>query len=188
MLYGTGIRIGEALRLLNRDVNLDQQHLTLKATKNTKDRYVPFDNSLANVCSDYLNHRNALPVDHINDPEKPFFTALNGGTFHKTIVGKWFRRILIEAKIPINSNGKGPRIHDIRHTMACHSFVKLARDGMDMYCSWPYLSAYLGHQSLRATEQYIRLSEQIYPELLKGSESLYIDILPDLTTIKQDKR
>jgi hypothetical protein len=57
---------------------------------------------------------------------------------------------------------------------------------MDLYCSWPYLSTYLGHQSLRATEQYVRLTEQLYPELLKGTERLYVDILPNITATQTE--
>lgn len=180
MLYATGIRIGEALALNNKDVDLQEKCLTLRSTKNTKDRFVPFSDSLAMVCHEYLLNRDALPGIGINDPEKPFFVTLSGARCRGDNVAKWFRRILEKAKIPLNSNGKGPRIHDFRHCMACHSFIKLASEGMDLYCSWPYLSTYLGHQSLRATEQYIRLSEQLYPEILKGTESLYIDILPGL--------
>lgn len=180
LLYGTGIRIGEALALNNKDVDLRQGCLTLRATKNTKDRFVPFSDSLATVFEDYLLNREALPGRGINDPEKPFLVTLSGVRCKDSNVSKWFRRVLVKAKIPLNSTGRGPRVHDLRHSMACHSFIKLANGRMDLYCSWPYLPTYLGHQSLRATEQYIRLSEQMYPELLKGTESLYVDILPGL--------
>ena len=69
MLYATGIRIGEALSLKNQDVNIADQHLTLKRTKNTKDRLVPFTNTLAIVCTDYLKHRNALRVEELDQPD-----------------------------------------------------------------------------------------------------------------------
>lgn len=180
MLYATGIRIGEALSLKNQDVNIADQHLTLKRTKNTKDRLVPFTNSLASVCTDYLKHRNALRVEELNQPDKPFFISLIGDRCSNANIERWFRRVLIKAKIPINSNGNGPRLHDIRHSFSCHSFMKLVNDGMNLYCSWPYLSTYLGHQSLRATEQYIRLTQQLHPELIRDAEKMYIDILPNI--------
>ncbi len=68
----------------------------------------------------------------------------------------------------------------LRHSFSCHSFVKLSDEGMDLYCSWPYLSTYLGHQSLKATEQYVRLTAQTYPELLKDTDRLYVDVFPDI--------
>lgn len=36
---------------------------------------------------------------------------------------------------------------------------------MDIYVSLPYLSAYMGHKSVKATEKYIRLANEAYPEL-----------------------
>lgn len=178
MLYGTGIRISEALSLKNRDVNTDREHLIVTDTKNGKDRLVPLSASLTLVCKDYLNHRCKLPVAGLNQENRPFFVSLNGARCKRDAVYKWFRKVLIKAGIPFTGNRKGPRVHDIRHSFACHCFVKLSDDGLDLYCSWPYLSTYLGHQSLEATEQYIRLTSQTYPELLSHTEGLQVDILP----------
>lgn len=180
LLYGTGIRISEALALRNMDVDIDAKCLTLKDTKNGKDRIVPISDSLTTVCRDYLEYRNMLPVSSIKRENGPFFVSMNGEFCKRDTVYRWFRKILALAKIPFTGNRKGPRIHDVRHTFACHSFLKLSNEGVDLYCSWPYLSTYLGHQSLEATEQYIRLTSQMYPELLKNTEELYVDILPDV--------
>lgn len=185
MLYGTGIRIGEAVSLKNKDVDLSSKCLTIKDSKNGKDRLVPVSNSLALVCTDYIEHRSKLPVMDLNLDDKPFFVSLNGRYCRRDAVYSLFRKVLILADIPFTGDRKGPRIHDIRHTFACHSFVKLADDGQDLYCSWPYLSTYMGHQSLEATEQYIRLTSQMYPELLKDTDGLYVDILPDFVSNNQ---
>ena len=184
MLYATGIRIGEAISLNNGDLDLHEQYLTLHDTKNTKDRYVPFNESLTSVCKEYLRQRNALHINGAGEPGSPFFISTIGNRCHRENVEKWFRRILLQAGIPINANGVGPRLHDLRHTFACHSFAGLMRNGDDLYCSWPYLSAYLGHQSLRATEQYVRLTEQLYPELLEVSEQVYVEVLPDIVSLE----
>ena len=180
LLYGTGIRISEALSLKNRDVNISGRFLTLKDTKNGKDRLVPMSDSLVVVCKDYLEQRNKLPVGALRRENGLFFVSLNGGVCKQGAVHRWFRKVLVLAGIPFTGNRKGPRIHDIRHTFACHSFLKLSDEGMDLYCSWPYLSTYLGHQSLESTEQYIRLTSQMYPDLLKETDGLYMDVLPDI--------
>ena len=180
LLYGTGIRISEALSLKNKDVNINGSLLTIKDTKNGKDRLVPMSSSLTNVCKDYLEQRNKLPLSGLRRENGSFFVSLNGGECKQGAVHRWFRKVLDLAGIPFTGNRKGPRIHDIRHTFACHSFLKLSDEGLDLYCSWPYLSTYLGHQSLESTEQYIRLTSQMYPELLKDTDRLYVDILPDV--------
>ncbi|KKK59600.1 hypothetical protein LCGC14_3032760, partial [marine sediment metagenome] len=180
LLYGTGIRIGEALSLKNKDVNISGRCLTLIDTKNGKDRLVPMSDSLTAVCQDYLEHRDKLPVNELNRENGPFLVSLNGGVCNYAAVHRWFRMVLEIAGIPFTGNRKGPRIHDIRNTFACHSFLKLSDEGVDLYCSWPYLSIYLGHQSLESTEHYIRLTSQLYPELLRETDGLYVDILPDI--------
>lgn len=185
MLYATGIRVGEALFLKNRDVNINDKILTLRETKSGKDRLVPFTDSFANVCKDYLQHRNKLSIIGLDNEDRPFFVSLNGAGCKRNTVYQWFRKILDRAAIPFTGNRHGPRVHDIRHSFACHSFVKLSDDGMDLYCSWPYLSTYLGHQSLESTEQYVRLTAQLYPELLKDSDKLYMNILPNITDQKK---
>jgi len=178
LLYGTGIRISEALSLKNKDINISGRYLTLKDTKNGKDRLVSMSGSLAEVCKDYLEYRNKLLVSGLKRENGPFLVTLNGGACKHGSVHRWFRKVLEMAGIPFTGNRKGPRIHDIRHTFACHSFLKLSDEGVDLYCSWPYLSTYLGHQSLESTEQYIRLTSQMYPELLKDTDGLYVDVLP----------
>jgi integrase/recombinase XerD len=180
MLYATGIRVGEALSLKNRDINLIDKLLVIKEAKNGKERLVPFTDTLAKVCQDYLERRNNLPIIEIDKGDNPFFVTLNGGCCSHSAIYRWFRKILELSEIPFAGNRQGPRVHDIRHSFACHSFVKLSDEGMDLYCSWPYLSTYLGHQSLESTERYVRLTAQMYPELLKNGDRLYVDVLPDI--------
>jgi integrase len=168
------------LSLQNGDVDLNDRCLILRGTKNGKDRLVPFTDTLADVCKNYLKRKNNLPIINIDSDDHPFFVTLNGSRCKRDSVYKWFRKTLDRAGIPFTGNRRGPRVHDVRHSFSCHSFVKLADDGMDLYCSWPYLSAYLGHQSLEATEQYVRLTAQLYPELLKDADRLYVNILPNI--------
>lgn len=182
LLYGTGIRINEALTLQNKDVDPDAKCLTIRDSKNGKDRLVPISNSLTLVCLDYIKQRNKIPIVGLDLKTAPFLVSLNGRSCKSKAVYNWFRKILIIANIPFTGNRKGPRVHDIRHSTACHSFVKLSDEGLDLYCSWPYLSTYLGHQSLEATEQYIRMTSQMFPELLKYTDGLSVDILPDISS------
>lgn len=53
LLYGTGLRLGEALALEERDVNLKEKYLIIRQSKNGTERIVPLSESLANVCRQY---------------------------------------------------------------------------------------------------------------------------------------
>ena len=99
-------------------------------------------------------------------------------------VYKWFRRILQECGIPFMGDHKGPRVHDLRHTFAVHALVHMARNGMDLYTSMPILSTCLGHRSLSATEQYVRLTMEMYPELVEKTKPVNTFVYP---IIKNDK-
>jgi hypothetical protein len=56
----------------------------------------------------------------------------------------------------------------------------MAESGMDMYCSLPILSTYLGHQSLQATNSYVRLTAETYPELLKDVDTFCLNVFPKI--------
>lgn len=174
MLYATGIRIGEAITLLEKHVDLDNNCILLEKTKNGRSRLIPINASLAAVCREYLDHKHRL-LDFKQWTETPFFTSIAGEGLKRGTVEKWFCKILKKAGIPSQGARKGPRLHDIRHTFACHSFVHLAEEGVDLYCSWPYLAAYLGHRSLESTERYVRLTASLYPSLLKDGHTMYMD-------------
>ena len=85
---------------------------------------------------------------------------------------KWFRLCLDNAGIPHRGRGLGPREHDLRHSFCVHALKSMCAQGMDIYCALPVLSTYVGHKSIYATQQYLRLTAEIYPELL-GRITLY---------------
>src|SRR5690554_3681272 len=50
LMYGTGIRVGEAVSLLKTDVDLDSNTLIIHNSKNGKERMIPFATSVAEAC------------------------------------------------------------------------------------------------------------------------------------------
>ncbi len=180
-LYGTGLRINEALGLRNKDFNLIDNYIVVKDSKNGLERTVPLSGSLAIECQTYLEYRDQLPIDTSDD--SPFFVTLNGSSCKWSSVYRWFRKILIKSEIAFVGGThchSGPRIHDIRHTTACHSLARMVDDGLDLYCSLPIISTFLGHQSLKATDLYVRLTAEMYPGLLKNADLLCLNVFPSL--------
>ncbi len=180
LLYGTGIRVGEALSLQNNDVNLMENYIVIKDSKNRKQRMIPISNSLSAICQDYINHRSKLPVSIADN--SPFFISLNGSACLQHTFYRYFRIVLNAAGIPYTGNGYGPRIHDIRHTSACHALVNMAESGVDLYTSLPVLSTYLGHMSLSSTNGYVRLTAAMYPGLLKDVDMICLNVFPNVKT------
>ncbi len=181
LLYATGLRISEALTLTCNEVNLKDNYLLVRNSKNGIDRIVTFSDTLAQVLAEYLDHRNAFSSLVYNASER-FFLQLDGRDCRIEAVYRWFRKILYRAGISHGGKGIGPRIHDLRHTFACHSLAQMSRAGLDLYYSLPILSTYLGHRSLSATDGYLRLTAQMYPELTIEVNKLSPNLFPDLYT------
>jgi integrase len=178
LLYSTGLRIGEALSLKNKDVNLVNRYIHTKDSKNGEERIIPISDSLHAVCEEYVSHKKNIPINQ--HEESLFFPNLQGGCCKRYTIGWNFRKVMTKAGIPYANNGHPPRVHDLRHTFACHSLASMIESGMDIYTTLPILSAYLGHKSLRATEKYVRLTVAIYPQLIKDVNITFLDVFPKI--------
>lgn len=177
LLYCTGLRIGEALALRNKDINLTENFLIIRDSKNGKQRMIPISESLSAVCKDYLQHRDSLPLSKSEDY---LFVSLNGSVCSADAVYRQFQKILKIAGIPFIGNHHGPRVHDLRHTFAVTSLAQMAESGADLYTMLPVLSTFLGHQSLSATDSYVRLTAEMYPALLKDVDMICMNVFPDV--------
>lgn len=183
LLYATGIRIGEALNLKDKDVNLNENYLQIKDSKNGKERIIPISKSLVSVCEEYFKYRNHLPLGEIKSGY--FFVKLNGDKCGQS-VRSWFKRCLEKAGITGLVGNQTPRIHDLRHTFAVTALANMAESGIDLYASLPVLSNYLGHQSLEATNHYVRLTANMYPDLIKKVDMICLDVFPKISNYESD--
>ena len=172
LLYSTGLRIQEALTIKNEDVHLEKHYILITKTKNGCERIVPICETMESVLLQYLQYRNRIPIKDITASKSYLFVKPDGTPCKTVSVEKWFKMILRNSVIPIFGNGKGPRLHDFRHTMATGALVQMAHNGMDLYAAMPILSACLGHKSLSATERYVRLTAEMYPELLENTSRI----------------
>ncbi|WP_288532105.1 tyrosine-type recombinase/integrase [uncultured Bacteroides sp.] len=180
LLYSTGLRISEALSIRNADVNLQQNYIHIRKTKNGCERIVPISLTLKTVILQYESYRNKIPIKNIAIPDGFFFIKPDGSNCQAQAIYKWFRRLLRECDIPYTGNNQGPRLHDLRHTMAVHSLEQMIHCGMDLYASMPILATCLGHKSLSSTGQYVRLTYEMYPELEKQCSALAEFIYPKI--------
>lgn len=186
LLYSTGMRIGEALCLKNEDVDLVRQCILLKQTKNQMERLVPINTSLLGVLYQYKTYRDRIPIKGVAAPTASFFVSTIGKPLSQCVVRHWFREILEQCEIPRRGDGQGPRIHDIRHATAIHSLIKMVRAGVDIYCAMPILSVFLGHKSLKGTETYVRLTQEMYPDIIGMEHPVTSFVFPSNPYIEID--
>lgn len=174
ILYCCGLRVSEVCNLEFRDVNLDAGILTIRESKNGSDRYIPLADSVAKACADYAEH-----IWWENDNE-PFFMAPDRTKLSPMTIYQRYRRYLFDAGISHGGKGQGPRLHDLRHTFAVHVLQKWIQEGADLTALMPILSTYMGHKGIHSTARYLRLTAEIYPELMKQIEGNCSYVIPEV--------
>ncbi len=172
LLYGCGLRLNEALRLRVADVDLDQGVLTLRDTKFGKDRLVPPDVAVVQRLRRFSTEFDSRAANAY------FFPTLHGGPWAGGTVYTLFRELLHQCGIPHAGRGKGPRVHDLRHTMAVHTLLRWYRQGADLDAKLPVLSTYLGHQSLAGTQRYLHLTAELFPQIVVRTNAEFSEVIP----------
>lgn len=173
LLYGCGLRVSEALALKCEHFDLDNGILVIMNGKNNVSRLVPISETLRQ----YLFMYNSRVV-RVDNPY--FFPALNNERYSPTTIHHQFKKLQEKAYIPQLSNGKYPRVHDLRHTFSVHALEQMINKGMDPYCSLPILSTYLGHKGIESTEKYLRLTKQYFIDILQCSHEDAEKIFPEV--------
>jgi len=167
LLYGAGLRLGEALKLNVDDVDLSQGIIIVRQTKFYKTRLVPLSRDLHKVLSGYQCWRNQ---QYSSTPNSPFFCLRNGKRPSHNIMERTFRLVCLIARVSRDGGARRqPRLHDLRHTAAVHRLIHWYRTGADLQQLLPRLAIYLGHRNLSGTQRYLTLT----PELLCKASSRF---------------
>ena len=173
LFYCCGLRLSEATHLKTNDVDLIKGTLFIHNTKFGKERLIPMSVGLCKVFKEY-SHK----VLSCNPGVKYFFPSPYGGCYDSKTVYDHFRKMIWKAGI--SHTGKGPRLQDLRHTFAVHSLKRWVVNGNDVTNCLPYLSAYLGHEDLLGTQYYLRLTADLYPDIVRKVETSCSWIIPEV--------
>lgn len=172
ILYGCGMRVSEVCGLRRSDVDTKNGILTIRDSKNGSDRIVPLSSS---VHQSLLKYTDA--VSWKTDDEF-FFRAPDRSQIAPITLYQRYRSYLFQAGISHGGKGKGPRLHDLRHTFAVHALQKWIAEGSDLLAKLPALSVYMGHRNAQSTAKYLRLTAEVYPELMEKIENYSAYVIP----------
>jgi len=176
ILVGCGTRITETLRIGKKDVDLQKGTLVLLNTKNSKERIIPIAASLTNRCRMYASK--SRWVRGFGSSEW-FFPNSQGTPYDSGTLYAVYRRVLRLAGISHGGRGRGPRLHDLRHTFAVRVLERWVREGKDLTTALPHLAIYMGHEGLKASQHYLRLTATMFPDLIKTVEKEYGWVIPE---------
>ncbi len=180
LIAATGLRISEAVALDTSDLDLDNGVLTIRRGKLGKARLVPLDASVTQRLQAYVSERNRL----LGTAPQPFFVREQSGDAGPRRVGDCSARYnfaLVCKQLGLRPpqlygrHGRGPRIHDLRHSFAARTMIGWYRKGQDVAVEMHKLTTYLGHSKPENTYWYI----EAVPELLELA-SARVSGLPNL--------
>lgn len=165
ILYSTGMRIGEVLSMRLKDLDFKKNTITILHAKNQSERIIPIHKNTATLIHEYILEHNIFKA------EQYVFMNKKGEPISGVTVNHVFLALLRIAHIPHPK--EGPRIHDFRHTFCVHRIRDWVLGNRDINALFPYLCAYMGHADTRCTEYYLRLTADLYPNIVGKMESYY---------------
>jgi site-specific recombinase XerD len=146
LLYGTGLRLGEALALRREDVDLRAGMILIRDGKFYKSRHLPIGPRLTHALTEYLD---TVP-DWRSPAPSAFFVNRRGASMpHQTA---WWNFASLRERVQVQG-----RVHDLRHTFAVHRLLAWYREGADVQRRLPFLSTYLGHARIACTQRYLTM-------------------------------
>src|SRR3990167_2193016 len=167
LLYSSGLRLGEALKLTLYDVDLKQQYLRITETKFFKDRLVPMSSDLSKIL---IQHTEKLRLRYETSEKTPIFCFFDGLQLSQSATRNAFRRMRLYAGIQREGGSRRqPRIHDLRHTFAVHHLLAWYHNNENLQILLPKLAIYMGHVNLSSTQHYLTMT----PELLNQASLLF---------------
>ena len=162
LLAATGVRISEALHLLISDLTPDG--LLIRKTKFGKTRLVPLHDTAVAGLNRYLMHRQEIGSGgeylFVSDEGQPLVYWKVHGKFRSLLKSAGFKP----------SNGRWPRIHDLRHTFAVRALESSPTGRQRIGQHMLALATYLGHVNIDATYWYLTATPDLLRDIAEVAE------------------
>jgi integrase len=162
LLYGLGLRAGEACHLLCGDVDLDRAVLVVRGGKFGKSRLVPFGPRIAALLREQLRRRADAGVRA--NSEVPLFTFDGRRSVHPGTASQTFLHLTRTIGFAIPDGAASPRLHDLRHSFAVGALLRWYREGVDPATRLHHLSTFLGHVDPVSTAVYLTITSDLLRE------------------------
>lgn len=165
LLYCTGIRPSEAIRLNTADFDWGTNTISIKESKGHANRTIALTADLAHQLAKYDR---LLPLNRL-----PFFSF--DGSTRPSIdsYSYWLKKIWRKSGLTTPCI----RLHDFRHTFITKRILIWHKQKVDLRKQLPYLMSFVGHKRLEDTLYYFRLVPELCGLLEINSE---FDLVPNV--------
>ena len=175
LLYCCGFRVSEVCNMKISDWNENNGTLTVYTGKYKHERNVPLAPDMAERTLKYCQL-----VHRFSSSDTYLFPSNKSPHLSKQAVYFSFRQFLSQAGISHGGKGKGPRLHDLRHTFAVHRLKQWVEEGKDINAFLPLLKTYMGHTRLRQTAYYLRMTADVFPAVISSVENAFPELIPNI--------
>ena len=131
ILYTTGLRLGELVRLILRDHDHHERTLLIRDSKFHKSRLVPLSSDAAREIDQDLVVRQTHQLAMSPDSALLWHRTRRGTGYTGAGLSHAIRPLLRAARIRTET-GRVPRLHDFRHTFAVQALLRWYRAGADV--------------------------------------------------------
>jgi integrase/recombinase XerD len=154
LLYTTGLRLNEALKLTVEDIDFKNKTLFIRKGKFAKDRYVVLHHTVVSHLYEWINVRKTF---RLTENENILFTDAGGIPIKDYRIQGFFHKLIVKHMIGHNA-ADVPRLHDLRHTYACNCVNRWREKGDDINAKLPVLSTAMGHVDISSTQIYLHIT------------------------------
>jgi len=181
LLYGCGLRLGEALRIRLSDFDAESGVLHIVNAKGNTDRLVPLETDLAKMLKMYCD---ALFRDRNGNP---FLFEREDGVARSPGWAQWYwDKVLVETGIEVPQlppHSRNICLHCFRHTFAVNSLRMNVTEDIDGADITPLLSVYLGHKHLTGTQIYLHMTAENAEDIFNITSVYAKEIFPEVPQI-----
>jgi len=189
LLFTSGLRRSELLRLTIGDYHPDESTLSIRSTKFHKERIIPISATTDFELRTYLKSRQKL-VAPMNE-SAPIIWNKNRGVDGRGYTGMGLSRnirLLCASLQILTPKGIPPRIHDIRHSFAVNALLRWYHNNEDVLAKLPQLSTYMGHVSIVSTQCYLPFVEPLRSAANSRFEQKYGSLITDVVKAANNNR
>lgn len=174
LIYCCGLRVSEARKLRIKNINFEKRTALILCSKGDKDRLIYIADDVCEIClqmiqilhqkynfySEYLfpssNPGKPLEVASINKKFKEFWKNTSGA-----------------------ADSRYPTVHSLRYSFVVKRMNLWMEEGKNLAAMMPYLSKYLGHESVENTYYYYYQIESAF-KIVRQKDLLSDRIIPEV--------
>jgi site-specific recombinase XerD len=178
LLYGLGLRVGEVARLCVGDVDLERNLLSVRQTKFSKSRLVPFGPRVGKLLETFLEEREGqwgVPC-----PDAPVFSFDGRRAVHPGTLSQTFHQLVPRLELDLAPGMSPPRVHDLRHSFAVGTLLRWYRDGVAPQDRLLQLATFLGHVDPDSTAHYLTITADLLDEAHQRFERFAAPVLAEV--------